>query len=122
MAEKDKRREMRLMLALLSLVLILLAVYLILGMRDRGEFVVVEVRGKVYATLPLDEDATLRIEGDRGYNLLVIKDGRAFISDADCPGHDCVRHGAISPDTPMNLRMISCLPHSVVIYLKEGGK
>lgn len=122
MAEKSKRREMRLMLALLSLVLILLAVYLIPGMRKKGDLVIVEVRGEVYATLPLDEDATLRIEGDGGYNLLVIKDGRAFISDADCPGQDCVRHGAISPDTPINLRMIACLPHAVVVYLREGGK
>ncbi len=123
MAEKSKRRERNLMLVLLSSVLLALALYFLSGMQGGdGTLVVVEVRGEVYATLPLNEDASLRIEGDGGYNLLVIRDGKASIEDADCPGHDCVRHGTISPDTPINLRMIACLPHSVVVYLKENGQ
>lgn len=123
METKQKKRERILMLVLLSIVAIALVIYLLLGLRQSDTWqVVVELQGEVYKTLPLDVDATLRIESDGGYNLLVIKDGQAYIESADCPGGDCIRHGRIDPDTPLNLRMISCLPHGVTVYLKGGAK
>ena len=122
MGGRIKKRELILMLVLLSLVVSALLVYLLLGLQRGDEWqVVVEIEGREYASLPLDTDTTLRIECEGGYNLLVIEDGRAFIRDADCPGGDCVRHGVIDPDTPLNLRMISCLPHAVTVYLRKGA-
>lgn len=123
METKQKKRELILMLVLLAIVLVALTVHLLRGVHASDAWqVVVEVQGEVYATLPLDEDTTLRIESDGGYNLLVVKGGAAYIESADCPGGDCIRHGKIAPDTPLNLRLISCLPHAVTVYLKGGAK
>ncbi len=123
METKSKKRELILMLVLLSVVLIALTVYFLLTLERSDTWqVVVEIEGEVYATLPLDKDAMLRIECDEGYNLLIIESGQAYIKEADCPGGDCIRHGRIAPDTPLNLRLISCLPHAVTVYLKGGTK
>ena len=121
METKNKKRERILMLVLLATVLVALAIYLLIGLGKADSWwVIVELDGEVYATLPLDVNATLRITCDGGYNLLVIKDGEAYIESADCPGGDCVRFGTISPNSPLNLRVISCLPHAVTVYLKGG--
>ena len=116
------RREIILMLVLLSVVIAALGIYLAINLQGGADFeVVVDVKGKIVATFPLSEDTTYTIEGVGGYNLLVIKDGRAYVEAADCPGGDCVKYGAIDPDMPLNLRMISCLPHEVTVYLKGDG-
>lgn len=123
MVQKNKQRERILMLVLLFIVLAALLVYLILGAQKGDSYqVVIEVSGTVLRTLPLSEDTTYRIELDGGYNLLVIENGAAYVAESDCPGGDCIRHGKISPDSPLNLRIISCLPRSLTIYLKEGSK
>lgn len=98
---------------LLVCALTLGAAYLILG--DGGTLVVVEVDGKEYARLPLDEDRELLIESENGTNLLIVKDGKAYIAEASCPDGICVRTGAAD-----ELRSIVCLPNRVVVRL-EGG-
>lgn len=80
-----------------------------------GTFVVVEVDGEEYARLPLDEDCELLIESKNGTNLLIIKDGEAYISEASCPDGICVRTGAAD-----ELRSIVCLPNRVVVSIEEG--
>ena len=123
MEKQKKKREAILMLVLLFVVIAALGIYLIINLEGQGDLeVVVDVEGRIVKVLPLDQDATYRIEGVGGYNLLVIRDKKAYIESADCPGGDCVRYGAIDPDMPLNLRMISCLPHAVTVYLREGGK
>lgn len=98
---------------LLVCALMLGAAYLILG--DGGTLVVVEVDGKEYARLPLDEDRELLIESGNGTNLLIVKDGKAYVKEASCPDGICVRTGAAD-----ELRSIVCLPNRVVVRL-EGG-
>lgn len=48
-----------------------------------------------------------------GTNLLIIKDGEAWISEANCPNQDCVKKGKIS----MNGEMLVCLPHKVTVSI-----
>ncbi|MEA4912658.1 MAG: NusG domain II-containing protein [Oscillospiraceae bacterium] len=82
-----------------------------------GETVVVTVADELYAELPLNEDAQLRIETAEGYNLLVIQDGSAWVESADCYNQVCVHTGKVSKE----LDSIICLPHKVVITIERKG-
>ena len=57
-------------------------------------------------------------QGETGYNILQIRDGKADMISADCHNHDCVNHRPISKDG----ENIICLPHKIVIQIeKEKG-
>lgn len=76
--------------------------------------------GRVLERYALSEDRTVSIScPDEGYNLLMISNGKAVVSDANCPDKICVRHRAIS----LNGESIICLPHKLVIQIesKEEG-
>lgn len=82
---------------------------------SEGEFVAVNLDGSLYGTYSLYEDRQERIVSDSGYNLLVIKNGMAYISEADCAGQICVHTKAISTVGPQ----IVCLPHKLVISVEK---
>ena len=108
---------MKKLLLLLSLSALLLSL-IACGKQSADELTVtVKVSGEVIARLPLSEDTELTIEGVGGTNLLVIKDGAAWVTSADCKNQICVNTGKI--DGTSMLGMITCLPHEVVIYLEK---
>jgi hypothetical protein len=81
----------------------------------KGETVVVRVDGEEYVRLPLGEDTELLIEGvNGGTNLLVIKDGKAYISEATCPDLVCVHTGSAD-----ELKSIVCLPNRVTVSIEK---
>lgn len=83
-----------------------------------GAYAVVTVDGNEYARLPLSKDTRLVIETENGKNTLVIEDGKAYMSEADCPDLICVRHKAVY----YNGESIVCLPHRVVVKITGGGE
>lgn len=102
--------------------LLLLALCLGIGyrlfFRQTGDSVVITVDGTVEKTLPLSQDATCTIHGaPGGSNTLVIRDGSASISDADCPDKLCVHQNAISHQG----ETLVCLPHKVVVSIKKSA-
>ena len=68
--------------------------------------------------MPLDTDTKLEIESESGVNFLVIEDGKAYVSEADCPDKICVDHAPISRVG----ETIVCLPHGVVIAIESDKK
>ena len=83
----------------------------------REPVAVVTVNGEEYGRYPLDQDGTERIElPDGSYNIIVIEDGTADISDASCPDRICVSHRKISKRN----ESIICLPNRVVVQIKNG--
>ena len=82
-----------------------------------GAYAVISVDGSEIKRLPLFEDTSYTIEGVGGHNDLVIEDGEAYLTDADCPDRLCVKMGKISK----NGESIICLPHKVVVEI-SGGK
>ncbi len=83
-----------------------------------GAEVVVVIDGKEYERLPLNQDASKEIQlSDGQLNILQIKDGEAFISEANCPDKICEKHHPIS----YNGQSIVCLPHKLVVSI-DGGK
>ena len=103
----------------ISLVVFLLSSIPMLAGNKGGEWVVITVSGERYAVLPLDEDRELTIPGEKGLdNLLVIKDGYADITEADCPDKVCVHQKKIR----YKGETIVCLPNRVVVSIEGGGE
>lgn len=84
--------------------------------RQEGSIVVVKIDGEETARYSLDEDRTVEIitgKSNEFSNTLVIEDGKAYISQADCPDKICKEHRAIS----YTGETIVCLPHKIVIEI-----
>ena len=48
-----------------------------------------------------------------GTNHLMIREGKVWISEANCPNHDCVKKGTIS----QNGEMLVCIPHRLTVTI-----
>ena len=84
--------------------------------RQEGNRVVVKVNGEQTQSFSLYENRTVEIvTGDDGefLNVLVIENGTAYMSQADCPDKICQNHRAIS----YKGETIVCLPHKIVIEI-----
>ena len=109
----------------LLLIGILLLVALIIGVgygfvqeQDTKQPVaVVTIDGKEYGRFPLDQDTREYIElSDGSYNILVIENGVADMTEASCPDKICVNHKSISKKN----QSITCLPNKVIITIENG--
>lgn len=109
-------------IAIISVALLLVwkLVYLKGQNADSDAFVKVTVDGRVYGTYPLSKEDTIEIKNVDGdvTNTLVIKDGVADVTAADCPDHLCVKQKAISKEG----ESIICLPNKVVVTVKSDTK
>jgi hypothetical protein len=75
------------------------------------------VEGVLYKTLDLSEDGSLRVESERGWNEIEVRNGKISVTAASCPDADCVRCGAKNAGAP-----VVCLPNHVSIrFSDEGG-
>lgn len=82
-----------------------------------GETVQVIVDGEVYGTYSLiqNQEVPIKIQG-KVTNLLVIKDGKADVVEANCPDKLCVHQKAILHAN----ETIVCLPNKVVVEIIGG--
>ena len=79
-----------------------------------GDYVTVSTDGQIRWTLSLEEDTRLVISrGEKDYNVLVISQGQAWVSEASCPDLKCVHMKKISRDG----ECIICLPNALVIQV-----
>ena len=102
-------------LLIFALLLCAGALWLIMRPGAPGAYAVVTVQGREYARYALTENRTVTI-GEEDYNTLVIENGEAFISDANCGDHTCIHTGSIS----LQGEQIICLPHEVIIEIAGG--
>ena len=106
---------------ILAVVLLLVSVagfLLYKRLQKEGDFVVVSVDNVIVARFSLGEDTEYEINGIGGKNMLVIKDGKADVTVADCPDGICAEHAPVSKVGDA----IVCLPHKVVVTVVSGGK
>ena len=79
--------------------------------------VVVSVDGKKIAKYPLSKNARYELEGSHlGKNTLIIEDGKAYISEANCPDKQCVKQGKIERTG----EMLVCLPNRIVVKIEDS--
>ena len=101
---------------ILGLLLLAGILYLLLNVnRAEGGVAVVRVNGVVTERHPLNVDGTFPLNG--GSNILVIRDGQAWLSEADCPDKLCVKQGRIH----YSGQVITCLPNRLTVTV-EGGE
>ena len=101
-----KKADIILIIALLVLSGIL---YFIFFSGEVGAVAIVSVNGEDVASYPLSVNGTYELNG--GTNVLVIENGEAYLSYADCPDKLCVKSGRISKTG----QSITCLPNKLNI-------
>jgi len=72
--------------------------------------------GQTYE-LPLSKDGSLTVETSLGTNVIAVRDGAAFMAEANCPKGDCLRQHAISAHG----QQLICLPHQLWVEIVETG-
>ena len=119
MEQKERKKYIRDLILVGALLIAALLVLLVIRNRQErktGTDAVVTVRtsdgDEVY---PLNKDGVFSLNG--GTNTLVIENGEAWVSEANCPDRVCMGMGKISK----NGEFIACLPNQVIIVV-EGGE
>ncbi len=98
-------------LAAILIFLSVISIVLVNLLMPRGAYAEVRINGEPVALYPLSEDGEYKLNG--GTNLLVIKDGCAYMTEADCPDGTCVRTGAVTQVG----EAIICLPNKISVTI-----
>ena len=109
---KKARNDIILIAAVVLIAAIALGVLILTN--NRGRVAVVYVDGKLYGKYPLAQERTVRITSKNGENLLVIKGGKADITEASCPDLVCVKQHPAENE----IDQIICLPNKVVVAIE----
>lgn len=120
---KNKKIKNDIILIAVVVLLIGIAAGAMFLFRDEGTLVEVTVDGKLFGTYSLAIDRTVEIRsGNNGeyYNILVIKNGKAYVSEANCPG--VLAHLKCTNQDPISYtgESIICEEHRVVVAIKGG--
>ena len=83
----------------------------------------ISIDGLEIMELPLKDDIRIELSSEHGLeeghrNLLHIKDGKAYIDEANCPDKVCIDRGEVCYEG----ETIVCLPHKLTVTVTEGEK
>ncbi|MBE6836886.1 MAG: NusG domain II-containing protein [Ruminococcus sp.] len=117
-SDVGRKRKNDIIFIVLLLVVISVSALVMLLMRSEGDTVIVTVDGKTIGEYPLSENREEKIKNGDGYNILVIKDGKADVTEASCPDGICSAHRPIQHDG----ESIICLPNKVVVEVRTQDK
>ena len=93
-----------------SILIVAIAFFLIVELtKEEGAGVTVKVDGVKVAEYSLSKNGTYPLNG--GTNILVIENGKAYLTDANCPDKLCVHQGKISRTG----ETITCLPNRLTV-------
>ncbi len=109
--ENNKRMRYDIILIVALLVVSLAALLFINLFKTEGAYAVVSLNGKELARYSLSENGEHSLNG--GTNTLVIKDGSAYLKDANCPDKLCVNQGKIT----YTGETITCLPNKLTVSI-----
>ena len=109
-----KKKDIYLIASLIAISLI--SYFFIYFIKGQGEMIIITVHKTEYAVHLLGQDDEITIESENDKNVLIIKDGQAYMKEATCRDKLCVNHAPISKDGDM----IVCLPNEVVVQVKKG--
>ena len=123
-SQKNRKLKNDIILAVVIVLIAEAGLLLFIFNREQGSTVSVKIDGTQIASYPLSEDREIPIktgDNDEHINVLVIKDGKASIGEADCPDKICVETRAVSYVG----ETVVCLPHKLVIEITnqnaDGG-
>ena len=102
-------------IALLTvLALVCLGAWCLLTRPSAAAYADIIQNGQLIRSVSLSQPARFTIEGEDGYNIIEVSDGKIRIVESDCRDQICVKHGALTGHTP-----IVCLPHKLVIQAES---
>ena len=115
MTSYKKRHYLRndIILIFSVIVLCVAAIFFFNSAKQEGGRAVVLIDGKEVASYSLDADREVRLENNDGYNILVIKDGYAYIKEASCPDKICVNN----TKKKYNGETLICLPNKITVKI-----
>lgn len=109
-----KKADIILLAVIVLIGIIGISLYFIVG--KKAEYISISVDGETIGVYSLNMDCEIPIRSGSGENILLIQNGTAKMTSANCPNQDCVLHKEISQSN----ESIVCLPHKVVItVIKE---
>ena len=112
----DKRKTRADLIVIAALLLLGGLLYFVMhANREEGGVAVVRVDGVETERHLLSVEGTFPLNG--GTNILVISGGQAWLSEANCPDHICVKQGKIH----YTGQVITCLPNRLTVTV-EGGE
>jgi hypothetical protein len=76
------------------------------------------VNKKLYDTVSLSEEKTIKIDQNGKINIVHVHDGGVEIEDANCPDDVCVKTGFVNTKS----RGIVCIPHTVQVKIVGGDE
>ncbi len=112
--KNKKRADWILIASILTVMIALVLVFFFCIREQQGTKAVVTLDGVVILEQDLTEDCEIPITTPEGYNKFVVRDGMAYVEEADCGNQVCVNHGAISKKN----ETIVCLPHKLVVEIQ----
>lgn len=110
-----KKNDIILIVIIAAIALGIGGFYLINRTESKNAKVVITINGQLYQEANLYEDQTIEIKNGDHTNILVIKDGYASMTEADCSDQICVHQKAIH----YNGESIICLPHLVMVTIES---
>ncbi|MBM0045928.1 NusG domain II-containing protein [Anaerococcus sp. mt242] len=101
---------------IISLGLLVLSMLMAFGIsnmntKSGGQILRIEKDSKLYGEFPLNVDREIVIDDDAHYNKVIIKDGKAYMQEANCRDQICTHMQEIS----INGETIICLPNRVFL-------
>lgn len=105
---------------ILAGILLVSAVWLVInGTKDDGERVVIALGGEIIQEMSLNVDASFLAGSKEGdYNRVVVEDGKAYVSEANCANQICKNSKSISKSG----EVITCIPHRLVVTIVSPEK
>ena len=120
--EKTEKKKYTRDLILVGIVLLaaLLLFFMVRNNQEKatgtGAEAVVTVDGLEIGRYPLKTNGTFPLNG--GSNILVVENGEAWVSEANCPDHVCMGMGHIS----RNGEFIACLPNRLLVVVEGAAE
>ncbi len=88
----------------------LLSIIMLVSFSKQGSRVIIKQDNKIVYNQSIKTDNKIELET----NVITIKDGMVFVSDANCKNQVCVKKGKISKKG----ESIVCLPNKVIVEIK----
>lgn len=115
---KSNKKDLWFVAAVLAAALILGLLFWQRSSKNKAEsaggVLEITIDGELYGTYPLKEEQEIDIVSPYGRNTVVIEQGMAFVTQADCPDKICQGMPKISQED----EMICCLPHRLFLKVK----
>lgn len=121
MPEAIKKHKWDIIVISAILLVGIISLICVFTLRKEGNVVTVTVDGEVIGEYSLDVNATYELSGATATdehpitNILVIKDGVAYLTDANCPDKTCVKRGKIKYVG----QSITCLPNKLNVKVVD---